>query len=61
MYHADFAVVVTNSYFTEYAKELARNIKVILWDRDIFMQNILAFPQKVHEKGVASNAQDFLI
>ena len=32
-YHAQIAVVVTNSFFTEHAKELAQDLKVLLWDR----------------------------
>ena len=34
MYHAEYAVVVTNSYFTPNALKLARELGVELWDRD---------------------------
>lgn len=37
-YHAKNAIVVTNSYFTKSAKELARKCKVKLWDRDIIKE-----------------------
>lgn len=33
-YHADKAVVVTNSFFTVAAQELAGDTNVMLWDRD---------------------------
>ena len=33
-YNADKAVVITNSYFTPAAKELAGDLSVLLWDRD---------------------------
>lgn len=39
-YKADVAVVITNSYFTPHAKELARDLSVILWDRDILANMI---------------------
>lgn len=32
-YNAQTAVVITNSFFTEHAKELARDLNVLLWDR----------------------------
>lgn len=32
-YNASICVVVTNSYFTPHAQELARHLNVILWDR----------------------------
>ena len=34
MYHAEYAIVVTNSYFTPNAVKLARELGVELWDRD---------------------------
>ena len=37
MYHAEYAVVVTNSYFTPNALKLARELGVELWDRDKLM------------------------
>lgn len=39
-YHCHAAIVVTNNYFTQSAKELARENGVVLWDRD-YLQNIL--------------------
>ena len=33
-YNADIAVVITNSFFSEHAKELAKDLKVVLWDRN---------------------------
>lgn len=33
-YNCHVGVVVTNSYFTKGAKELAQKVRVILWDRD---------------------------
>lgn len=37
-YNRMVAVVMTNSYFTEAAKETARRTQVLLWDRDKLMQ-----------------------
>ncbi len=34
MYHAEYAIVVTNSYFTPNALKLAGELGVELWDRD---------------------------
>lgn len=40
-YHAQLALVVTNSTFTENAKTLARTSqKVVLWDRDYLKKNL---------------------
>lgn len=35
MYGCHVGVVLTNSYFTEAAKELAEKTRVLLWDRDV--------------------------
>lgn len=44
-YHRlDQAVVVTNSYFTAPAKEMAKKLNVELWDRDVLTKMI----EKVH-------------
>lgn len=37
-YNTDKAAVMTNSYFTEGAKKLAKSTGVILWDRDELMK-----------------------
>lgn len=37
-YDCDFAVVLTNNYFTRSAKEQARKLKVHLWDRDYLIK-----------------------
>lgn len=34
LYHRDVAVVMTNQYFTQQAKEEAESLRVKLWDRD---------------------------
>ena len=39
-YKCDVPVVMTNSYFTDAAQELARVTKVALWSRYFFMDNI---------------------
>jgi restriction system protein len=41
MYRCDRAMVVTNSYFTEQAKVLARANDVVLWDRDELVSALL--------------------
>lgn len=40
MYGCNIAVVLTNNYFTDGAKELARSTGVELWDRDILRRMI---------------------
>lgn len=43
-YRLDKAMVVTNSYFTESAQQLARANSIVLWDRNILKEKIyLAF------------------
>jgi restriction system protein len=42
MYRCDRAMVVTNRYFTEQAKRLARTNGVTLWNRDELVQELLA-------------------
>ena len=37
-YGLDYAVVLTNSYFTRSAYELAEETDVLLWDRDILLR-----------------------
>ena len=39
-YKLDKALVVTNSFFTESAQQLAQSNSVILWDRNILKQKI---------------------
>ena len=38
-YHADYAMVVTNSHFTSAAKKMAKECEVSLWDRDTIIKN----------------------
>lgn len=40
-YWCDRAVVLTNNYFTESAKELALSTGVLLWDRDVLRRMIM--------------------
>jgi len=40
-YKCDKGIVVTNHYFTESAKELAKSNNVVLWDRDILKNKII--------------------
>ena len=65
-YNCDTAIVVTNSQFTEPAKEMARKIGVILWDRDsLELLDQVAFPSSndpVHHKyKKAANITDLSI
>ena len=39
-YKADIAVVVTNSYFTSSAVEMASDLSVLLWDRNVLCKLI---------------------
>lgn len=41
MYQCNNSMVVTNSYFTEQAKKLAKANDVILWDRRVLAEKIL--------------------
>ncbi len=43
-YEADKGLVVTNSFFTHNAKELAMANQVILWDRDVFTRLLAKEP-----------------
>jgi restriction system protein len=43
-YQADRGVVVTNSYFTSDAQELAKANKIGLWDRDILAKILHEYP-----------------
>jgi restriction system protein len=51
VYHATEAWVVTNSYFTEPAKELAKANDVLLWDRDRLIREL----SKLNMKGQQTN------
>ncbi len=42
MYHCDYAMVVTNRYFTEPAQRLAKTNGVRLWNRDELVRALLA-------------------
>lgn len=44
-YHCHAAIVVTNNYFTQSAKELAHENGVVLWDRD-YLHNIESHTDK---------------
>jgi restriction system protein len=41
MYDCNYGMVVTNSYFTRMAKEKAQKLKIILWNRNDLISNIL--------------------
>ena len=43
-YNAESGIVVTNSYYTKGAKELAEANNIVLWDRDKLAQTLLAYP-----------------
>ena len=43
-YNADAGMVVTNSYYTKGAIELAEANNIALWDRDKLAQTLLAYP-----------------
>lgn len=45
-YKCNRCIVVTNSYFTKQAKELAQKTKVILWDRDKLSSLLIEYPTK---------------
>lgn len=49
VYNATEAWVVTNSYFTEPAKELARANEVLLWDRDRLIKELPKLYMKNHQ------------
>lgn len=53
-YHADKAVVVTNSYFTAAAEELAEDTNVMLWDRDHLCRVIKNLNKTVKSKNSLS-------
>ena len=40
LYHRDIAVVLTNQYFTQQAKDEAKALSVKLWDRDVLNRMI---------------------
>ena len=44
-YNCDKAMVVTNSRYTDQARELANKNSVILWDRDDLVKNLLKFKE----------------
>lgn len=58
-YGCDEAVVLTNSYFTEPAKEAARRTGVTLWDRDTLLaMDRVAYPSNAafgQQQGMTSN------
>lgn len=43
-YKLDRGIVVTNNYFTNSAKQLAKKLKIELWDRDDLMKMIEKIP-----------------
>ena len=51
-YRADKAVVITNSYFTEAAKELADDTNVMLWDRDYLCRTIKTLNKTVKAQNI---------
>ena len=48
-YNADAGMVVTNSYYTKGAKELAEANNIVLWDRDKLSQMLSAYPVVLDE------------
>lgn len=48
-YNADAGMVVTNSYYTKGAIELAEANNIALWDRDKLAQTLLAYPVVLEE------------
>lgn len=48
-YNADAGMVVTNSYYTKSAIELAEANNIALWDRDKLAQTLLAYPVVLEE------------
>ncbi len=48
-YNADAGMVVTNSYYTKGAKELAEANDIALWDRDKLSQMLSAYPVVLDE------------
>lgn len=48
-YNADAGMVVTNSYYTKGAIELAEANNIALWDRDKLAQTLLAYPVVLDE------------
>lgn len=48
-YNADAGMVVTNSYYTKGAKELAEANNIALWDRDKLSQMLSAYPVVLDE------------
>jgi HJR/Mrr/RecB family endonuclease len=51
-YNANLGIVITNSYFTKSAKNLAKSTNVMLWDRD-FLKQLLSL--KEYEKRTFKN------
>ena len=51
-YRVDKAVVITNSYFTEAAKELADDTNVMLWDRDYLCRTIKTLNETVEAQNI---------
>lgn len=51
-YHCHVAVVVTNNYFTQSAKDLAHENGVVLWDRGYLQKNIDETSEVVMEKEI---------
>jgi restriction system protein len=46
MYDCNYGMVVTNSYFTKMAKEKAQKLKILLWNRNDLIKNILKSQEK---------------
>ena len=53
-YHCHVAIVVTNNYFTQSAKDLAHENGVVLWDKDFLNKCILC----ENETEIENNKQD---
>jgi len=48
-YHCENGVVVTNNYFTPAAINLAESNKIILWDRDQLITELISVRNKINE------------
>ena len=45
--NTDFGLVVTNNYFSEAAKKLAKENNIILWNKDKIIENIYECKEKI--------------
>lgn len=55
-YDADIAVVVTNSYFTDHAKNMARSLNVKLWDRE-YLKTLMPLQPTIFDRNTEVEAE----